>query len=106
MLSKLRSLPIISLQQQRCSVNLNSEGEASLRRPACQIASGAGHNGHAINTRHPKMERLNEKQPAASTSPEPLTPALPSVATAGQITANLRTERSDATGGVERPLPL
>ena len=52
------------------------------------------------------MERLNEKQPAASTSPEPLTPALPSVATAGQITANLRTERSDATGGVERPLPL
>ena len=52
------------------------------------------------------MERPDEKQPTASTLPEPLTPALPSVVTAGQTTSNLRTERSDATGGVERPLPV
>jgi len=52
------------------------------------------------------MERPDEKQPAASTSPETMTPERPSVATAGQTTANLRTERSDATGGAERPLPL
>jgi signal peptidase I len=52
------------------------------------------------------MEIPDEKQPAASTSPEPLTPALPSVAAAGQTASNLRTERSEATGGAERPLPL
>jgi len=52
------------------------------------------------------MERPDEKQPAASTSPEPLHPALHSVAAAGQTTGSLRTERSDATGGAERSLPL
>jgi len=52
------------------------------------------------------MERPDEKQPAASTSPETMTSGLPSVATSGQTTANLRTERSDTTGGFERPLPL
>src|SRR5713226_4718151 len=52
------------------------------------------------------MERPDEKQPAASISPEHLTPALPSVATGGQTTANLRTARLGATGGAERPLPL
>jgi len=52
------------------------------------------------------MERPDEKQPAASTSPEPLAPALSSVVTAGQTMANLRTERSDASAGTERSLPL
>ena len=52
------------------------------------------------------MERPDEKQPAASTSPEPLAPALSSLATTGQTMANLRTARSDASAGTERSLPL
>ena len=52
------------------------------------------------------MERPDEKQPAASKSPETMAPARPSVAVAGQTTSNLRTERSDASAGAERPLPL
>ena len=52
------------------------------------------------------MERPDEKQPVASKSPEVLPPALPSVVTAGQTTANLRTDRSDPRAGTERSLPL
>jgi len=52
------------------------------------------------------MERPDEKQPVASKSPEVLPPALPSVVTAGQTTANLRTDRSDPSVGTERSLPL
>src|SRR5260370_5575137 len=46
------------------------------------MASGAGRDGHAINTRQPKMERPDEKQPASATSLETRLPASSSVVTA------------------------
>jgi signal peptidase I len=48
------------------------------------------------------MERLDEKQPATSTSPETPAPASPSLASASQLTAAVRSDRSEATG---RPAP-
>ena len=52
------------------------------------------------------MERSDEKQPATSTSPETRAPALPSVATAGQSTANLRNQNLDASAAGDRSAPL
>ena len=52
------------------------------------------------------MERPDEKQPAASTSPEPLAPALSSVATAGQTMANVSGQRVDPSTGGDRSTPL
>jgi len=51
-----------------------------------EIASGAGRDGHAINTRQQKMDSLDEKQPAPSTSPETLVPAASSAVTAERST--------------------
>ena len=50
------------------------------------------------------MERLDEKQPATSTSPETPAPASSSLATASQLTPGVRSDRSElnATG---RPAP-
>ncbi len=52
------------------------------------------------------MERSDEKQPATSTSPETRAPALPSVATAGQSTANLRNQNLAASASGDRSAPL
>ncbi len=50
------------------------------------------------------MERLDEKQPATSTSPETSAPAPCSLATANQLTAGVRSDRSDASPA-GRPAP-
>jgi signal peptidase I len=50
------------------------------------------------------MERLDEKQPATSTSPETSAPAPCSLATANQLTAGVRRDRSDASPA-GRPAP-
>ena len=50
------------------------------------------------------MERLDEKQPATSTSPESPAPAASSLATANQLTAGVRNDRSEA-GAAGRPVP-
>jgi len=48
------------------------------------------------------MERLDEKQPATSTSPESPVPASPSLATANQLTPGVRSDRSE-TSATGRP---
>jgi len=50
------------------------------------------------------MERPDEKQPATSTSPESPAPAASSLATANQLTAGVRNDRSEA-GAAGRPVP-
>ena len=50
------------------------------------------------------MERPDEKQPATSTSPESPAPASSSLATANQLTAGARNDRSDASAA-GRPAP-
>jgi signal peptidase I len=50
------------------------------------------------------MERLDEKQPATSTSPETSAPAPCSLETANQLTAGVRSDRSDASPA-GRPAP-
>ncbi len=52
------------------------------------------------------MERPDEKQPATATSPETRVPALPSLVTADQTRANLRSGQSDASAAGERSVPL
>ena len=52
------------------------------------------------------MERPDEKQLAASTSPETPVPASSSVVTAGHVTANARSEQSDSSVAAERPARL
>jgi len=51
------------------------------------------------------MERLDEKQPATSTSPESPTPAPPSLLTANQMTASARSDRTDTSAGERRVPP-
>ncbi len=50
------------------------------------------------------MERLDEKQPATSASPESPAPAASSLVTANQLTAGVRNDRSEA-GAAGRPVP-
>ena len=50
------------------------------------------------------MERLDEKQPATSTSPETPAPASSSLATASQLTPGVRSDRSELTA-TGRPAP-
>src|SRR5438876_10654594 len=50
------------------------------------------------------MERPDEKQPATPNSPESPAPASSSLATANQLTASVRSDRSDASAA-ERPAP-
>jgi signal peptidase I len=50
------------------------------------------------------MERLDEKQPATSTSPESPVPASPPLATANQLTPGVRSDRSE-TSAAGRPAP-
>ena len=50
------------------------------------------------------MERLDEKQPATSASPENPAPAASSLVTANQLTAGVRNDRSEA-GAAGRPVP-
>src|SRR6266705_2573773 len=50
------------------------------------------------------MERLDEKQPATSASPENPAPAASSLVTANQLTAGVRNDRSEA-GAAGRPGP-
>ncbi len=52
------------------------------------------------------MVRPNKKQPAASTSPETQAPALTSVSTGNQLTANARSELSGSSAAAERSAPL
>ncbi len=52
------------------------------------------------------MDRPDEKQSPTSTSPETRAPAMPSVASAGQTAANLRSGQSGTSVSVERSLPL
>src|SRR5260370_14329114 len=52
------------------------------------------------------MVRPNKKQPAASTSPETQAPALTSIATGNQLTANARSELSGPSAAAERSAPL
>jgi signal peptidase I len=69
------------------------------------MASGAGRDGHVINTRQQKMERLDKKQPATSTSPESHVPASSSVVPTSQVNASARSEQSDSTAA-PRSVPL
>src|SRR5712692_9298356 len=71
-----------------------------------QIASGAGRDAHAINTRQQKMHRPDEKQLATSASLETQLPASSSVVTAGQKSPNVRSEHSDSSVAAERAAPL
>src|SRR5256712_6553490 len=52
------------------------------------------------------MERPDEKQPATSTSLETRAPALPSIVTAGQSTANLRNQNLAAIAAGDRSPPV
>ncbi len=52
------------------------------------------------------MEKPDEKQPTTPTSPETQVPGVSSVVTADQVTASVRTERSDSGAAAGRPAPL
>jgi len=52
------------------------------------------------------MERPDEKQPTTPTLPETQVPAVSSVVSADQVTASVRTERSDSGAAAGRPAPL
>ena len=52
------------------------------------------------------MEKPDEKQPATPTSPETQVPVVSSVVPADQVTASVRTERSDSGAAAGRPAPL
>ncbi len=52
------------------------------------------------------MERPDEKQPAATTSPKPAAPAFSPVVTVGQAAATMRSQQQvETTAGSERPAP-
>jgi len=52
------------------------------------------------------MEKPDEKQPTTPTSPETQVPVVSSVVPADQVTASVRTERSDSGAAAGRPAPL
>jgi signal peptidase I len=52
------------------------------------------------------MERLDEKQPATTTSPKPAAPASNPVVSAGQPAASMRSQHMDTAAAPERPAPL
>src|SRR5260370_15857000 len=52
------------------------------------------------------MERMDEKQPATSTSPETPVPASSSVVNAAQMTSRVRRELPGSTAAPERSVPL
>ncbi|HKV62219.1 MAG TPA: signal peptidase I [Candidatus Acidoferrum sp.] len=52
------------------------------------------------------MDKLDEKQPADSTSPANLVPAASSAVTTGQSSSNFRAPQPDAKVTAERPAPL
>ena len=52
------------------------------------------------------MEKPDEKQPTTPTSPETQVPGVSSVVPADQVTASVRTERSDSGAAAGRPAPL
>src|ERR1700688_844914 len=52
------------------------------------------------------MERPDEKHPATSTSPDTQVPASSSLVIAEQVTANVRSEKSDSSAAAERSAPL
>ena len=52
------------------------------------------------------MEKPDEKQPTTPTLPETQVPAVSSVVSADQVTASVRTERSDSGAAAGRPAPL
>src|SRR6266704_2992950 len=90
----------------RISIYAGDQISPSADRTPPEIASGAGRDGHAINTRHLKMERMDEKQPATSTSPETPVPASSSVVNAAQMTSRVRREPPGSTAAPERSVPL
>jgi len=52
------------------------------------------------------MEKPDEKQPTTPTLPETQVLAVSSVVSADQVTASVRTERSDSGAAAGRPAPL
>src|SRR5712692_3662687 len=58
----------------------SKKARARLDRTA-EIATGAGRDAHAINTRQPKMDHSDVRQPGTSTPPETQQPASPSLVT-------------------------
>src|SRR5579863_545260 len=76
--------------------NLNGEGwlaARSTRGTCAQFQSSAGHDGHAINTRQPKMDRSDEKQPVTRATPETSAPAASPIVMSGPPNANAASGR-------------
>ncbi len=93
--------------RQATNLNLCRRSDSpSADRTRPQNASGAGRDGHAINTRHLKMGRMDEKQPATSTAPETPVPASSSVVNAAQMTSRVRRELPGSAAAPERSVPL